>query len=296
MEALLARMLEAWRTSRDPALEDAIVCVGRTLARARGPLVVVEGEASPAAVWFEVAARRDAGDVDRLLDVRWTNTIPAMAPRIAVLAEFPPDPRIARKLAVVARTLPTKGGTAVHTAIVAILRASATPSILANLRVVAAGCGQRQRGLYRQVEAALAERVVSAADPALIAEAHARVGDGRELAALWVDHAADPFDLHRRAVLADALELASDPRGELIQLQLAIADGALDRRLHARVRRLLAVHLDEWIGPLPNVDRDSVRFARGFPVALSCRAGDQDLASAIARHEWRTLEALALGA
>jgi uncharacterized protein (TIGR02996 family) len=76
---------------------------------------------------------------------------------------------------------------------------------------------------------------------------------------------ARPDDDGVRAVLADALQAAGDPRGELISLQLLASRGNRDR--DDRIRELLAAHATSWLGSLRDAAR-ACRFDRGFPSRL----------------------------
>ncbi len=80
---------------------------------------------------------------------------------------------------------------------------------------------------------------------------------------------AHPQDDGVRAVLADALLAAGDPRGELIalQLDLAIPGHTSDQKLD-RVEELLRTHGAEWLGELARV-QSSARFTRGFVSELT---------------------------
>lgn len=88
-----------------------------------------------------------------------------------------------------------------------------------------------------------------------------------DIARLWDEVLASPDDDGARAVLADLLQVAGDPRGELISLQLlSIEDAAaLDRQ--DRIQQLLRSHVGEWLGPLRDIAR-AARFDRGFLSAL----------------------------
>jgi uncharacterized protein (TIGR02996 family) len=88
-----------------------------------------------------------------------------------------------------------------------------------------------------------------------------------DIAKLWDEVIASPNDDGVRAVLADLLQVAGDPRGELISLQLLpIEDAAaLDRQ--DRIQQLLRSHVGEWLGPLRDVAQ-AARFDRGFLSAV----------------------------
>src|SRR5215207_9293521 len=64
----------------------------------------------------------------------------------------------------------------------------------------------------------------------------------------------DPDDLATHRAYADLLCEEGDPRGEFIQVQLALEDESLSpeqrQRLRAREAALLAAHEREWLGEL----------------------------------------------
>jgi uncharacterized protein (TIGR02996 family) len=66
--------------------------------------------------------------------------------------------------------------------------------------------------------------------------------------------ASDFEDRAAHAAYADLLQEQGDPRGELIQVQLALEDASLSRSqrasLRGREKRLLDAHQREWLGPL----------------------------------------------
>lgn len=82
--------------------------------------------------------------------------------------------------------------------------------------------------------------------------------------------AANPDDLAAWGAYADYLQEQGDPRGEFMQVQLALEDESLTaaerKKLAAREKQLLKAHAADWLGPLaasaPEVAR--VTFARGW--------------------------------
>src|SRR5262245_52486862 len=63
----------------------------------------------------------------------------------------------------------------------------------------------------------------------------------------------NPDDLAAHSAYADYLVEQGDPRGEFIQVQLALErplPGAERKRLHQREEELLAAHEREWLGEL----------------------------------------------
>ncbi len=92
-----------------------------------------------------------------------------------------------------------------------------------------------------------------------------------DIARLWDEVVASPNDDGPRAVLADLLQAAGDPRGELISLQLLSAEDAAATDRQDRIQQLLRGHLADWLGPLRDV-AVAARFDRGFLGALELEA------------------------
>ena len=88
-----------------------------------------------------------------------------------------------------------------------------------------------------------------------------------DIARLWDEVIASPDDDGVRAVLADLLQAAGDPRGELISLQLLPAEDAAATHRQARIQQLLRDDAEGWLGPLRDIV-EAVRFERGFLGAL----------------------------
>jgi hypothetical protein len=253
----LARLLEAWRVSRDASIEPAIVQLGAEAARRRGAIAARSRHELEVA-WQVIAARRDPADLDRLLLAPWPDGGAAQVSRIEALRNFAPDPRIERALPRL-RELSRAPTAMVELALSLVEAASQAPDRLAP------------------------------ASPAILAEAARITRPPDDLAALWAQHAEAPDDLALRAVLGDALQAAGDPRGELIALQLAGGD---DPRARRRAAALIDAHADAWTAGLPGVDRASRRFARGFLVAVRTGADSAALRASLDRPEWRTVETL----
>lgn len=92
-----------------------------------------------------------------------------------------------------------------------------------------------------------------------------------EIARLWDEIVASPSDDGVRAVLADLLQAAGDPRGELISLQLLSAEDAAATDRQDRIQQLLRDHARDWLGPLHEIAQ-AARFERGFLGALEIEA------------------------
>jgi len=246
---LLRHLLAAWRETRDPALEPYL---------------------------------------DKLRDPEppWPKSPRDALARVRALAALPPDPRISATVAAAARTYDGVDARELHHAIAALLKRAPSARLLPAIDAIEVARGEMTRAIYAEVRAIIAALAPTPADPALLEAARSRLGDDRDVAALFAQVAASPGDLALRSVLADRLQQAGDPRGDFIALQLAGTG-------HRRAEALLAQHGDAWTGPLPGVDRATRRFARGFLVAADVVLSPQ-LARALDRPEWATIEELAI--
>ena len=90
---------------------------------------------------------------------------------------------------------------------------------------------------------------------------------GSEEAAFEKAILANPHDLTARSAYADFLAERGDPRGEFLQIQLALENEALPKRdrdaLKKKEAALLKKHREEWLGPLADEKEADVSFARG---------------------------------
>jgi uncharacterized protein (TIGR02996 family) len=108
---------------------------------------------------------------------------------------------------------------------------------------------------------------------------------------------ADPDDRSAYMAYADYLAEQGDPRGELIQVQLALEDGGTSpgerERLRAREKELLDAHQRDWLGPLAghllgeSAEEHGVRFrfARGWLDTVHARRLVFDLARLLTRSD-----------
>jgi len=94
---------------------------------------------------------------------------------------------------------------------------------------------------------------------------------------------AQPHDLALRAVVADQLQQAHAPWGELIALQLAIADGRGTPAARKRVRELIGEHVDDFAGPIAKVastlaSKKCLVFERGFLTEVTLDKRQEEVA------------------
>jgi hypothetical protein len=292
-EGLLLRLLGNWAVTRSPEIEGTIDALGKELGRARPPIAGKSREAIETA-WAVVAKQHDPVDVFRLLEATWPKSLDAARRRVELFAKFPPDPRIT--LGVTTRAARHRSWQSIK-----FHRAVARLVIDAPMRAAAAAIDAIIKThdaaeiveTYEEARSVAFDLKPKQPDRALLDEAagtrEREQGRTQQLEQAWAAHVADPGDLAHRAVLADALQAAGDPRGELIALQLA--DNP-DTETKKRIAALIAAHADAWTGPIPNVAKHARRFERGFLVALRCTAIGGELRAVYNRPEWVTLEDL----
>jgi uncharacterized protein (TIGR02996 family) len=116
---------------------------------------------------------------------------------------------------------------------------------------------------------------------------------------------ANPDDLASHAAYADHLTEQGDPRGEFIQLQLALEDYSRTpeqrRELAEREEQLFQKHGREWLGKLAPYlldkrrETNKFRFARGWLDTVQFQEVDLDLARILAKSpQTRLLRVLAI--
>ncbi|MFT3706999.1 MAG: TIGR02996 domain-containing protein [Archangium sp.] len=258
----LSRLLAAWAETFDPRLIPAIRAIGASEAAKRGPLKAAsKGELENA--WLLLSNKRDPADVDRLLSIPWPGAWKTAVKRVNALEPFPPDPRIAEAVALHAKRYTSFAGRAVQQA--------------------ASRVFIRMQQLKKRD-----------APEAILREAERFTPASVDLTQLWKAVWDSPGDDGARAVLADALQHAGDPRGEFITLQLAIADGRADAAAEKRANQLLKQHIDTWSGSLPTVQLATREFRRGFLSSVFIKPEREKLRDHVDRFEWRTLEVLGL--
>jgi uncharacterized protein (TIGR02996 family) len=104
----------------------------------------------------------------------------------------------------------------------------------------------------------------------------------------------NPDDDELRDVLADALQLRQDPRGEFIALQMARHRAQHDPGPSSREETLLRKHRKQWLGPLAgSVHPKEHVFRRGFLDECHVRFRNAAHARAEGHHvEWATVRTL----
>lgn len=104
-EADLDLMLASWRDHPAPELADAIDRAAVRVIPSRTDLLTLPKK-SVHAVWMALAAKRNAGDLNALLDALTVGTIDEIGARLAELAKWPDDPRLAMAAARLVESVP----------------------------------------------------------------------------------------------------------------------------------------------------------------------------------------------
>lgn len=280
----VAPLLEAWAATHAAALVDAIVRVGATDARGREPLRAVS-KAEVETAWHAVAKVADPVDVPRLLGTPWPAAWSVALERVRAFERFPEDPRIAHGLLVAAPGWTSQGSHPVHVALAREVARHGDAACVPALEAMSIQRSERLYPAYSRVYERAVERlraVIPGEVPAGLLRPAARVVD---LAALWAEVYQRPRDLDARRVLADALAMAGDPRGEFIALQLSA-----DPKAHRRASALLALHVDAWTPAFPGLDRGAREFSGGF--MTTARVSRGAVLPSADLPEWRMVERL----
>lgn len=328
----LESLLAAWRARRAADLAHAIEALDARITAA-APLIPGRTQQDRLVAWVELARRGAPADLGRLLvayeEERANEHVRTIVPRLDELENRRDDPRPTEPLL---RTLAMPGGASawrkVFLRVCRCLVAGGDPRALTGLeerlRLDRKGSPQRTSSnrdfILERGERTLAELTARFPDgPPALDEAAARalaevvaIIDGLpgelplpapdstkaperdDIAALKRAVLDAPEDDQARLVLADALQEQGDPRGELIVLQVARANGVVDARSERRERALLKANLKAWLGPLARVvQTSSAVFERGF--LTECVAEIKNVATArteLHHEEWATVRKL----
>ena len=307
LDEAIEKLVIAWRATPNPRIADAIDAID-----ARLPKASFES-------WIGRARKRDRADLGALLATLTTGTLKDTKTRIGFLGGFGRDPRVASALFKIVREVPftSNGSRPTWLAIFAHLGELADPRVALGADAAKAGWGIRanqREWLEPRFDALVAalrdklperayaidaatEKSLGAIESALASgapKAKASGGPRSSLGELLAAIYANPSDDGARAVYADALQEAGDPRGELIALQL---QRERTKQQIARERALLKAHEREWIGGIaPVVNKGGTEFARGFLVACDVRfKNERDARAYGSLPEWATVERLRHG-
>ncbi len=316
--AALEAMLDAWRSRRVTALADLIDTLSEALTAA---LPKVEGKTRTAlqTAWLDLLNERKDVDLGRLLSVLPSPPFTAVGLRIERLAQHD-DPRVARAFTDFVREPPTIGGikgsrwTMLLKGLERMRDARARPALK---RLIASDTPDV---MFEEHIAPLALRVLeSLSDDVLTAEEVTQLATLREVvqtvcaapfpeaAALRADTSRakpavseesllaliheTPEDDAPRLVYSDWLQEQTDPRAELLMLQLKAKTTSKEQQ---RVRQLLRAQGRAWLGVLePAIMRRSEVFTRGFPSSAHLTFTTPKLKAQLTGHTaWNTFTEL----
>lgn len=288
----LAALLTLWSRWKVIRLGDVIARLTVEASKGRAP-IRPSGSRSAVEVWKEVEAARDALDLPRLLEPIPKATTGVQRGRVEALVSWPDHPLLVRTAL---EWLSTHKVTVFTVELAAMIERVADPALSAqlvemgpNLTKAMKFVGRRQAKVIVALAAAAAswrEPSVSTAEAAALdafdSAKPAPVGDA---ASLFAKVYAAPEDDALRALLADALVAAGDPRGEFISMQLLRGDAAPSKA----EKKLEAEWRDAWLGRLAPCFRKGVVFRRGFPAEGGYEKGGDP-----SWPEWATFETLDL--
>lgn len=288
--ATLLRLWSRWKVAR---LGDLIARLTVEASKGRAP-IRPSGSRSAVEVWRAVEAARDVLDLPRLLEPIPKATTGVQRGRVEALVTWPEHPLLVRTAL---DWLSTHKVTVFTTELSAMLERVEDPALSA--RIIAMGpnlttamryVGRRQAKVIVELAAKAAswrEPKVSPAEATALDAfgAATKPAPVHDTAALFAKVYAAPEDDALRALLADALVAAADPRGEFISMQLLRGDAAPSKA----EKKLEAEWRDAWLGRLAPCFRKGVVFRRGFPAEGAYEKGGDP-----SWPEWATFEALDL--
>jgi uncharacterized protein (TIGR02996 family) len=297
---------EAWRACRCAELAAEIERIGRAIGRP-----AIRKTKGWHAAWIERAREGDPLDLAGLLDELVERCAPrqaaALASALDELKRHADDPQLTMPL--LALLVHPDVAPKVHTRIFELLEAVGDPRAIAGLEAALARSEELSKFPSLRDSLARASRTrdrlkkrfpdgVPPSPVPLDALARvplpARAELAREHQVTSVDALLqaiydDPTDLGRRAVYGDALQVAGDPRGELIALQLSDS-----REAKVKAKRLIEKHRRHLLGSLAKaVVATTAEFEAGFLVACQTDIRRQVEARVVfGRPEWATVKRL----
>lgn len=289
----LTTLLSVWSRWKVARLADLIVRLTIEASKGRAP-IRPSGSRSAVEVWKEVERARDVFDLPRLLEPIPKATTGVQRGRVDALVTWPAHPLLVRTAL---EWLSTHQVTVFTTELSAMLEQGEDPALSArlvemgpNLTTAMRFVGRRQAKVIVELAAKAAswrEPKVSAAEAEALDAfgATTKAAPVHDTASLFAKVYAAPEDDSLRALLADALVAAGDPRGEFISMQLLRGDAAPSKA----EKKLEAEWKDAWLGRLAPCFRKGVVFRRGFPAEGAYEKGGDP-----SWPEWATFEALDL--
>jgi uncharacterized protein (TIGR02996 family) len=300
LELALDRMVGYWAGCRSPELAAWIERLG-LIVDADKPGPGGKTKKDRQAAWLAAAQHPAPHTIGPLLASLRDAQLADVEIRVAALAEWQPDPRVAQAMMQLVHDIMLGARDGLWRAVYAALVAHADPRTAADLharhaRLEHANVAHRHicegraiRARYEQLTAALAGEHRLTADQAEHGEAIAAklaalvdASDDEDAAAIEQRMVAailaDWDDDGPRLVYSDWLQARQDPRGEFIALDLALAAG---KRVKGAREKYFKAHKQALFGPLAPVLTWGEEFERGLLVGakISTRRGALDLAA-----------------
>ncbi|HEY0252502.1 MAG TPA: TIGR02996 domain-containing protein [Kofleriaceae bacterium] len=258
--AALEALCNAWRELPLLRIAELATLVARAANRvAELPTKVSDREHA----WQELAAARDPATLDTLLAADWPTFPREAKARLAALLAFPADPRIANTFAELwqARRYASNGGNPFWRKVVKTMVAWRDSRVTEWATAVEGSA--RWYAIFENAGAPSPthpthEQAVVIGEIERLVAALSRSTPPRDRSALLAAIYTDPSNDEARAVYADVLLAAGDPRGEFIQLQLLAKKSA---RQLSRERALERAHGATWGDGL---EGKVLEFRRGF--------------------------------
>ncbi|MFT3694356.1 MAG: TIGR02996 domain-containing protein [Kofleriaceae bacterium] len=272
----LEEALAIWAVQPSAELSQIITGLS-TVTRTDVPNIGGKGKNAVAA-WTAAAKSASLTERPSLLDRLGDASSGDAGDRIMVVARWLPDPRVEAALVAMLEAPPFSATSTkpFWTKLFALLKDLKDPTLRERVaktaelikKGVAATMAEwmiAQLGkIVPAIDAQLAAIPPASADIAQLASNAQTLGKDPELEALLAAVYADPASDAPRLVYADALAERGDPRGELITIQMRLADTPNDKQLRAREKELLDAHAETWLGPVARWAKGRFTFEKGF--------------------------------
>lgn len=277
-------LLAAWQRTRSAELATVIAAHSRA-SESVAARALRERSKIPQGEWLKLAAGLGVIDRGALLASLAGATSGQVTERVEALDAWDPDPRVSDALHDMIRQLPwvSTGSRKVWTRTFKLLATLGDPrtvevaeafdpaGIASSWEGPGLWMGERLTKLAATIRGLAKPEALTPEHRAMIEAISALLprdaSSNSELsAAAQLEHVLrHPDDDDARLVLADALQEAGDPRGELITLQDLAESSTLNSEQRKRVKQILSKHVDDLLGPLaPIVMKRGQVFRRGF--------------------------------
>ncbi len=282
----------AWAKIPSSRIGALVIRLSSTLPHEALPAKVADRESR----WLELAHSQNLDVVPALLSVEWPAFPRAVKARLDALEKFPPDPRIAGSLRDLwhARAYRSQAGSVFWRRAFRMLLHWNDPGTAAILSLA------KRDDEYGILQSVVDRRTKTPlpAEPALTDDIAKRMDEIEALAGTPAEKMTkeqmldriyeNPRDDGARLVLADLLVAEGDPRGELIQLQSALASGRDAKgKMTARVTTLLATLGRKWLDGLDAMVTQRPAFHLGFASSVTL-----DKAIDPTPRAWRTVHTI----